>query len=252
MRHEAFALAALALAALGCSSSKSTSTCTDPNGLKLVFSPMYSAIIPGDDTHSFQLPVIVNGVSGNELTWHASDPTAVSIAADPRTGGVLLTMLSTAKSAGSPVTISANTSTLCGTATLNITSGTTDAWSTGEARYNDHEPVDAGTRAACSDCHAPHADAGRAYDDIAHTPEQAGGFSDEQLLNIIQNGVVPDGGYFDTTIVSYPQWNAFHQWNLVPAERVGIVIYLRSLVPTAQTGTANFGGGGGDAGAQGP
>ena len=229
---------------VGCASkatTTTTSTCADPT-LKLVFSPMYSAVIPGDDTHSFQLPVVVEGVSGSALTWRASDLSAVSITPDSLTGGVLLTMLGTAKSPGTPVTITANTSTACGTATLDITSATTDDWTTGEARYNDRVSVEAGTRAACSDCHAPHADAGRGFNDIAHTPEQTGGFSDQQLVNIVQNGVVPDGGYFDKTIVSYSQWQAFHQWNLTSSEQVGIVVYLRSLVPTAQMGTANFGG----------
>jgi len=228
----------------GCSakSTATTSTCSDPTGLKLVFSPMYSAVIPGDDTHSFQLPVVVNGVSGSALTWRSSDPSAVLIQPDSLTGGVLLKMLSTATNPGAPVTITANTSTLCGSATLTITSGTTDDWSMGEARYNDGVVVDAGVRAACSDCHAPHADAGHGFNDIAHTPEQTGGFSDDQILNIVQNGAIPDGGYFDKSIVSYGQWNAFHQWNLTPAEKTGIVLYLRSLVPTAQVGTSNFGG----------
>jgi hypothetical protein len=80
------------------------------------------------------------------------------------------------------------------------------------------------------------------FNDIAHTPEQTGGFSDTQLLGIVQNGVVPDGGYFDKSIVSYSQWNSFHQWNLTSSEQTGIILYLRSLVPTAQMGTSNFGG----------
>lgn len=237
------AFATLASLLSGCSTSATPmTTCNDPTGLKLVFSPMYSAVIPGDDTHAFQVPVVVQGFSGSELTWRASDPTAVSITPDALTGGVLLRMLSTAKNPGAPVTITANTKTACGTATLNITTGTTDEWNAGEQRYNDRVSIDAGVRAACSDCHAPRADAGLGYDDIAHTPEQTGGFSDVELQNIIQNAVVPDGGYFDTKIISYARWQAFHQWNLTPSEKTGIVLYLRSLQPTAQTGTANFGG----------
>jgi hypothetical protein len=239
----ALALMCLFAGASGCSQKATVeTTCSDPTGLKLVFSPMYSAVIPGDNTHTFSIPVIAEGASGTELTWHVSDPSAVSIASDSLTGGVLLTMLSTASNPGAPVTVTANTATLCGTATLNITVGTDSDWSAGEARYNDRVPVDAGVTAACSDCHAPHADAGHGFNDIAHTPEQAGGFSDTQLLNIIQNGVVPDGGYFDTSIVSFEQWHAFHQWNITSSEQPGIVLYLRSLVPTAQMGTANFGG----------
>jgi hypothetical protein len=154
-------------------------------------------------------------------------------------------MLPTARSPGTPVTVTAATKTACGTATLNITVGSDSDWSTGESRYYDKVVVDAGSRAACADCHAPNGDAGAQYDDIAHTPEQAGGFSDQQLLDIIQNGQIPDGGYFDPNIVPYKTWQTFHAWNLTTAEQTGIVIYLRSLVPTPQMGTANFGGSGG-------
>jgi len=248
MRLDALVLAVVtaAFATPACSSTSSsaataTSGCTNPS-LKLVFSPMYSAVIPGDETHAFSIPVIVDGYSGSQVRWSASDSTAVALQADPLTGGVLVTMLSTAKTPGAPVTITASTMSACGSATLNITTGTTGDWSTGEARYNDRVAVDAGVRAACSDCHAPHADAGQMFNDIAHTPEQTGGFSDEQLVNIIQNGVVPDGGYFDTKIVKYAEWQAFHQWNLTPSEKSGIILYLRSLIPSAQTGTSNFGG----------
>jgi hypothetical protein len=142
------------------------------------------------------------------------------------------------------VTITAAAGAACGTAVLNITVATDADWSAGEARYNDRVAVDGGPRAACTDCHAPRVDAGLGFNDVAHTPEQAGGFSDSQLLGIIQNGEIPDGGYFDPTIVNYATWQGFHRWNLTPAEQAGIVVYLRSLVPTAQGGTANFGGSG--------
>jgi hypothetical protein len=234
---------------VGCSSSKSAGSagdsgtpCTRMNALKIVFSPMYSAVIPGDDTYSFELPAIVPGLSGDAVRWQASDPSAVSIQPDPSTGGALLTMLSTAKSPGAPVTITASAGAACGTAVLNITAATTADWVAGEGRYNDRVSLDGGARAACANCHAPQVDAGRKFNDIAHTPEQAGGFSDQQLLTIIQDGQIPDGGYFDPGIISYEAWQSFHQWDLTAAEQAGIVIYLRSLVPTAQGGTANFGG----------
>ncbi len=256
MHTRKLAALALPLALVACSSSSGSATkgadsgpaaCTDPT-LTLAFSPMYSAVVPGDDTHTFELPVIVAGANGKTFEWSASDPTAVAITNDPVTGGALLTMRSTAKSPGAPVTITATSGSACGTAVLNITVATNAEWSAGEARYNDHVAVDGGNRAACTDCHSPRVDAGVGYDDVAHTPQQAGGFSDSQLLSIIQDAVVPDGGYFDSNIVTYEKWQTFHKWDLTAAEQAGIVVYLRSLVPTAQGGTANFGGKGVHAG----
>jgi len=245
-------VAAMTLCAMtaACSSNSSSETdggavrCATPDGLKIVFSPMYSAVIPGPSGEgpTFSLPVIVPGLSGSEVSWHASDPSAVSVVADMPTGGALLTMLPTAKNPGAPVTVTAVSKTACGTATLSITPATMADWSVGEARYNDRVGIDGGNRAACTDCHAPHGDAGQGFNDVAHTPEQAGGFSDVQLLDIIQNAQIPDGGYFDPSIVTYKQWQQFHHWNLSLPEQTGIVVYLRSLLPTAQGGTASFGG----------
>jgi hypothetical protein len=198
---------------------------------------------------------------------------------DPSTGGVLITMNPDGIAAGSTttqVTIYAFAGGSCGEATLNITTTTNGAWDAGSARYNDGVPLptgmdqgmvfnppDGGLRIACANCHtpqAPTADGGTprglgSINDVAHTPEQTGGFSDQQLLDIVQNGIVPgwstdaataaDAGYFDPSIVDYRVWNRFHRWNLTSAEVTGIVTYLRSLTPESQGGTANFGGFGG-------
>ncbi len=58
--------------------------------------------------------------------------------------------------------------------------------------------VDGGT--ACTNCHGPTATNGP-FKTVSHTPEQTGGFSDTDLANIILNGEVPDGGYFDPTVL---------------------------------------------------
>jgi hypothetical protein len=76
---------------------------------------------------------------------------------------------------------------------------------------------------------------------VQHTPEQTGGFSDADLMGIFQMGVVPTGGYFDTKIVSYAQWQQFHKWDVGDSAK-GLVVYLRSLTPAMQTGVPNFGG----------
>jgi cytochrome c551/c552 len=286
----AVALGSLAITVGGCSSSSNSATtgtgsgtgsgsgtgtggdaaaaaaCTS-NFLTVSFAPMYSAVIPGDTTHTFQIPAIVTGINAAgvaQTTWSASN-NSVSLAADPTTGGILITMSPTG-TAGT-VTITANAGGgLCGQSTLNITSATLADWQAGSDRYNNGVALsglgpsgaggpqpDGGAVFACTDCHAPKGtDAGPGFNDVAHTPEQTGGYSDEQLLGIVQSGEVPgwstdagpaaDAGYFDTSIVPYRQWHRFHQWGLTTAEQKGIVVYLRSLTPAAQTGTSNFGG----------
>ena len=232
--------------------------------LTIAFSPMYSASIPGDSGVVFQVPAIVAGVEQSSVTWSASN-TSVALSADPSTGGILVTMLGSGTA--STVTITAKAGGSCAQSTLNITSATLDDYNTGKSRYNDGvamtmgmgAPPDGGYRYACTDCHAAHGSdsgAGAGFNDVAHTPEQTGGYTDEQLLAIVQTGTVPgydneggtaraDAGYFDPSIVPYRAWHQFHQWGLTTAEQKGIVVYLRSLTPTAQNGTSNFGGFGG-------
>jgi len=183
----------------------------------------------------------------------------------------MITMNPNSTSTG-PVTITVKTAGgACGTATLNVTPGVIADYQAGQARYfadagastfngRNAEP-EGGAPTGCVVCHVAagvSADAGHAglgFNDIAHTPEQAGGFSDETLLGIIQNGTVPgwstdagasaDAGYFDETIIPYRFWNRFHRWALTPQEQKGVILYLRGLTPTAQNGSADFGGHGG-------
>jgi hypothetical protein len=77
---------------------------------------------------------------------------------------------------------------------------------------------------------------------VSHTPEQIGGFSDDDLSKIIRQGQVPSGGYFDKTIVDQTTWSGFHQWQMTDEELRGLLVYLRGLAPKPQTGSANFGG----------
>lgn len=113
--------------------------------------------------------------------------------------------------------------------------------------------TDGGT--ACTNCHGPTATNGP-YKTVSHTPEQTGGFSDTDLQNIIWNGEVPDGGYFNPSVLittcdggptctaqARALWHSFHQWTDITSDELpGVICYLRSLTPEAQNGTANFGG----------
>src|SRR5205823_3761794 len=108
------------------------------------------------------------------------------------------------------------------------------------------------TELACTNCHGDNTNSNARYKDVQHTPEQTGGFSDDQLVPIFSMGQVPDGGYFDPDIIcpntrctpdqAYARWQSFHTWDMTDAEKKGIIVYLRSLTPAAQTGSSNFGG----------
>ncbi|MEA2700729.1 MAG: hypothetical protein QOI66_5000 [Myxococcales bacterium] len=223
-----------------------------PNSqVTIVFSPMYSAF---DGVHHFQIPAVVSGIDPDTVKWSASDPSMVDIAADDTTGGAMITV----QKAGE-VSIIATAGTLCGASKLTITAATTDDWEAGSARYNDGVVItrpprgDGGVNpdaaadaaspreAACTNCHGDNATLLQ-YKTVQHTPEQAGGFSDAELKNIFMNGMVPMGGYFDTMIVSYATWQTFHKWQMTDDEAKGIIVYLRSLTPSKQTGSGNFGG----------
>lgn len=248
--------AVVACVVLACSSSEPPASaaagqCTQPT-LTVLFTPaMYSAF---DGVHSFQVPAVVDGIRTTaSVTWSLQDPTIADITKDPSTGGVLLNI----KKAGT-TTLVASVGGLCGSSTLQVSAAAADDWEVGNQRYNNgivlRPPAgpppgaDGGARpdggpardVACTNCHGPTANT--AFKDIAHTPQQTGGFSDEQLGNIFRNGVVPDGGYFDNSIIQYAQWQRIHRWDMTDGQAKGIIVYLRGLTPAAQGGSSNFGG----------
>ena len=245
------ALAALTLALVlsfasllmgtGCGKSGLAKGGTGP--LRIVFSPMYSSY---DGVHVFQIPAVVEGLDNKSVVWSASDPSFVTFSPEPKLGGVIMTV----HKAGM-VTVNAALGARTGSSTLNVTAARLDLWETGRVRYEgnvlDGGIADGGVsdggiaqaREACTVCHGPRGTG--PFQDVSHTPAQAGGFSDEELTRTFTDGVVPDGGYFDTTLVSYADWRRFHHWTLTSAESQGIVVYLRGLTPTVQTGTTNSG-----------
>ena len=271
---------AIGLGVAACSSSSSSGgspdgtapaagTCPNPS-LTISFNPMYSAFISSTSQHSFLVPAIVSGVSGATVTWGASDMSAVGFQADPSTGGTTITILKPGM-----VTITAAAGNLCGAAPLNVTQATEDDWTTGNGRYNNDaglinpfggggmmmgpppggfrvpsqsdpspfEPADGGPGPACTNCHGPTATM-QIFKGIEHTPEQTAGFSDQQLIDIVVNGIIPDGGYYDQSIIPYQFWQFFHKWKDIstPDQQKAIVVYLRSLTPAKQDGKFDFGG----------
>jgi hypothetical protein len=234
--------------------------CTD-GGLTVAFNPMYSAF---DGKHTFAIPAVVRGSNGH-VVWSA-DSTYVNMVQDlERQNEVLITMKKPGSVAINVQTVadpdaSAPQPTLCGGAVLTISAASEADWEIGSARYNDGtslhlagsttpaaggaSPLEMsadGGGPACNNCHGEAATSS-AFKDVSHTPEQTGGFSDDQILGIILHGEFPDSGYFDPTIVPYPVWSAFHRWaDITQDQQRGIIVYLRSLTPAPQKGQPNFG-----------
>ncbi len=226
--------------------------CAD-GGLIVAFDPMYSAF---DGTHMFQVPAVVRGSNGM-VTWSA-DSTMVGMQSDDeRPNEVLIQMLR----AGNVAINVKSTDGKCGSSLLFISAAADSDWQIGNLRYNDGKSVHLAAGAmpgtgspleeadggpampACTNCHGETATGGP-FTDVSHTPEQTGGFSDDDLLNIILRGEFPggaDGGYFDPSIVNYEAWHNFHRWvDIQPDQQKGIITYLRSLTPAVQKGAPNF------------
>ncbi|MGH7435336.1 MAG: hypothetical protein ACRENE_06655, partial [Polyangiaceae bacterium] len=258
------ALAALGLFAASCSGSATAgppgddsgttatlldAACVD-GGLTIAFDPMYSAY---EGAHTYQLPAIVVG-SDQPVTWFV-DSKLVGIMPDSEgPNEVLLTMLGS----GTTTVHVQSADGKCGSAPLNISKALESDWEIGNKRYNDGtslhlagpavagsgSPLEMGgtVHPACTNCHGETA-TNSLYKDVSHTPEQTGGYSDADILNIVLNGTFPNGGMnFDWSIVPYPVWQNFHRWqDITTDEQQGIITYLRSLPPAKQKGQPNFG-----------
>ena len=216
------------------------------SSLQIFFSPMYSAFIDG--TRAFEIPAIVNGVSNANVTWSADPPNLVAL--DPRPE---LLMIRT-QGAGT-VAITARAADHCGNSQLTISQATAAQWEAGNARYNNgvplppvpnppippadgSNPLEAnGVRPACASCHSEAAAPG-IFKSFTYTPQQIGGYSDEEIVQVLTKGVIPAGGYYNTGS-GIPQaiWSFFHRWTLSAEEARGLVVYLRSLPPKSMGGS---------------
>ena len=217
-------------------------SCRNPT-LSVLFPSMHSAF---DGTHLFQVPVVVNGIDPTAVTWNVSDPSIATFATDPNTGGIMLTLRATG-----PVTVYAAADGQCGASTLFATQAGAGDLDAGSLRYNngiviryagdDGGGADASPQQApCANCHGPAATG--PFIDIVQTPYQTAGYGDQELINTFTLGALPDGGYFDPSIVSYQEWTAFHQWQMTSDESQAVLVYLRSLTPSLQGGQGAFGG----------
>src|SRR6476469_6603557 len=161
---------------------------------------------------------------------------------DPVTGGVM----SSTRKAGT-VKIIARVGDMSGSADLTITEYDPSVREAGEMRYNNSIAIDAGMmalpgigdvpeNASCANCHGE----GAMFLDVQHTPEQTGGYSDEDLIHIFTEGYKPDVSMFHTRIP--PQiYQRFHTWQATDEEKKGLVCWLRQFEPKPQ-GAFDFGG----------
>jgi hypothetical protein len=206
--------------------------------------------------NTYQVPAIVSGVKVDN--WSSDPEGFVDIEPDEQSGGVLITTRKPGE-----VRIIAKAGPLSGSAMLKITAFTPEQQAAGEMRYNNAIPLpsfnfdrDAGPPdprmfmipddLSCKNCHG----AGATALDVEHTPQQTGGYSDEELIGIITMGTKPPGAKFHTMVPQFI-YTMFHTWGATEEEKTGLVAYLRSLPPATQ-GPLDFGGlvnRGGNAGA---
>jgi hypothetical protein len=203
----------------------------------ILFSPMYTAY---DGEHTFSVPAVVNGYSG--VVWEAEDPSMVDLVQE---GDAVMI---TSRKAGT-TRIIARAGDLSGSAEINITEADPSLWAIGETRYNNEIPLPNFDPSmvmgmgftipddlSCRNCHGSGAEALS----VEHTPQQTGGYSDEQLIAIFTMGQKPPTAGWKSGI---PEaiYTRLHTWEATEEEKQGIVVYLRSLTPASQ-GDIDFGG----------
>jgi hypothetical protein len=205
--------------------------------LDIFFPTLNSAYIEGS-SRKFQVPAVVNGVKADK--WESSDPNAV----DFDTSGVENGVIITTRKAGK-FTITATAGKRKGTVPLNVTAATEEDFARGEARYNNAIMLNfmpgqimAGAggmfmldnNVSCKNCHG----SGAQFLAVEHTPQQTGGYTDDEIKNIFENGMKPAGakwGSLPGIMMYYP---LFHKWAASAEEYQGLVVYLRSLEPKSQ------------------
>jgi hypothetical protein len=200
----------------------------------VIFSPVYSAY---DGMNTYKVPVIAFGVT-DKVTWTASDPSMVDLDPDvvefgdagavPGRG-----VMVTTRKAGK-VTITGQAGSACGSTELTITQAMPELRETGSNRYNNGVPIsfDGGRTPACNNCHGSTNPGG--LTDVQHTPQQTGGYSDEELTNIFTKGEKPANG--GCRVLNCNTWSMIHRWDVTDIEAKGIIFYLRSLTPAPQGG----------------
>jgi hypothetical protein len=200
--------------------------------LDVYFKTLNSAYIAGSD-RKFQVPAVVNGVRADK--WECSDPSAVDIDVDGVPNGVMLTM----KKAGD-FKITATAGKRKGVVDLHVTAATEQDWMTGSDRYNNQimlnfmggmiNGIMVQNNVSCKNCHG----SGAMYLAVEHTPQQTGGYTDDEIKNIFENGMKPAGAKWGSLPGIMNYYPLFHKWAASDDQYQGLVVYLRSLEPKSQ------------------
>jgi len=204
--------------------------------LDIFFPKLNSAYIEGS-SRKFQVPAVVNGVKADN--WECSDKNAVYFDTSGVPNGVMITM----RKAGT-FTITATAGTRKGSVQLIVTAATEEDWMRGEARYNNAIPLMLGgpvmtmgggmvmlpNNVSCKNCHG----SGAMFLAVEHTPQQTGGYTDDEIKNIFEMGMKPPGAKWGSLPGIMNYYPMFHKWAASDEEYQGLVIYLRSLEPKSQ------------------
>jgi hypothetical protein len=213
----------------------------------IFFSPAYSSF---DGVHTFQVPMTVKGYSAIE--WETENKDLVDLEKiNPNT------VMITTRKAGT-ARIIARAGSLSGSTMLHITESTDADWNLGKERYTNAAVLMIDRQMAmmqamqggmmitipddlsCKNCHG----SGAMALSVEHTPQQTGGYSDEELVNIFTKGAKPPTAGWKSGI-PMQLYMSLHTWSATEEEKRGLVAYIRSLTPATQ-GQIDFGGIAGD------
>lgn len=231
-----------------------------PSALMIKFDPAYSFFIDGADAPKFRVPFWVPGQDVTGSTWTAEPADAVSFQEnnDFGPGGTIATILKAGE-----VTITVDTGEVQGSGKLTVTPATMDEYNLGSARYNNEIMFmfempdlsqfmlpDGGFMApsqeqimgfrngimeqlgnkqlSCNNCHGEQSTLGK-----QHGPGQVAGWTDEELIAIMSQGMKPPGSMFTLGAVA-PFFARLHTWEGSPDELKGLAVYVRSLDPIKQ------------------
>jgi hypothetical protein len=247
--------------------------------LAITFSPMYSAF---DGKHTFKVPVVVLDAPA-KITFRALDEGMVDVVRTGD-ASAMLTMRKAGKTtivgeaddgtwAKAELTVTEAAPNLYDLGRERYENGV-EAFTTPEGGFMIPDFADSGImfvdggivfpdggfprfdagafmanpESACTFCHKPDGagsgGGGLLNIDVEHTPQQIGGYSDDDLLKIFTEGMKPPG--VPMRIANTPRlemtWKMTHQWQMEEEAKKGIIVYIRGLEPKTQ-GPVDFLGG---------